>query len=288
MLNLKKMNLKKILLLFMFAVLSASVFAQAKKLDKIITKDYQVIECTISKVSDKTVDYSMPNETVTIEIDVSKIARIDFASGRSQTFAEAENTIGSAPSSTNNASTNNNAPFKENTIAVLPVPFVNSENMTDSEEMSKFAQNDIYNKLLDKSSNILPLTVQDLRTTNSLLRKAGIDHKNIDETPIDELHKILGVDNIVAAKVSYTVTQNQTSTAYTSQNAKVNDNKVKANEATVANTNTQLLFDYHVYFDMYKNNSKIYTQNRKPMFKIKDSWMDTVTYLLKRSPIYVK
>lgn len=282
------MNLKKILLLLIFAVLSASVFAQAKKLDKIITKDYQVIECTISKMSDKTVDYSLPNETMTIEIDVSKIARIDFASGRSQTFAATENTIGSAPSSANDASVNQDATFKENTIAVLPVPFVNSENMTDSEEMSKFAQNDIYNKLLDKSSNILPLTVQDLRTTNSFLRKAGIDHKNIDETPIDELHKILGVDNIIASKVSYTVTENQTTAAYTSQNAKVNNNKVKGNEATIANTNTQLIYDYHVYFDMYKNNSKIYTQSRKPMLKIKDSWMDTVTYLLKRSPIYVK
>jgi hypothetical protein len=282
------MTLKKIITASILVLLSVSVFAQAKKLDKIITKDYQVIECTISKVSDKTVDYSMPNETMTIEIDVSKIARIDFASGRSQTFATAENTIGNALSSTNNASVNQAATFKENTIAVLPVPFVNSENMTDSEEMSKFAQNDIYNKLLDKSSNILPLTVQDLRTTNSLLRKAGIDHKNIDETPIDELHKILGVDNIIASKVSYTVTENQTSTAYTSQNAKVSNNKVKGNEATIANTNTQLIYDYHVYFDMYKNNSKIYTQSRKPMLKIKDSWMDTVTYLLKRSPIYVK
>jgi hypothetical protein len=239
-------------------------------------------------MSDKTIVYSMPNETMTIEIDVSKIARIDFASGRSQTFNATETTADSSPSSSNNASVSQDATFKENTVAVLPVPFINSENMTNSEEMAKFAQNDIYNKLLDKSSNILPLTVQDLRTTNSLLRKAGIDYKNIDETPIDELQKILGVDNIVAAKVSYTVTENKTATAYSSQNAKVNDNKVKANEATVANTNTQLLFDYHVYFDMYKNNSKIYTQNRKPMFKIKDSWMDTVTYLLKRSPIYTK
>lgn len=282
------MTLKKVITVLVSIFLSTSIFAQAKKLDKIITKDYQIIECTISKISDKTVDYSMPNETMTIEIDVSKIARIDYASGRSQTFAAAENTIGSAPSSANNSSENHAATFKQNTLAVLPVPFVNSENMTNSEEMAKFAQNDIYNKLLDKSSNILPLTVQDLRTTNSLLRKAGIDYKNIDETPIDELHKILGVDNIVAAKVSYTVTTNQTSAAYTAQNAKVNDNKVKANETTVANTNTQLLFAYHVYFDMYKNNSKIYTQNRKPLFNIKDSWMDTVTYLLKRSPIYVK
>ena len=282
------MTLKKVIPVLILILLSTFTFAQTKKLDRIITKDYRVIECTISKISDKTVDYSMPNETMIIEIAVSKIARIDYASGRSQTFAQAESIPDSAPSQANNASVNEVATFKQNTIAVLPVPFVNSENMTDSEEMSKFAQNDIFNKLLDKSSHIVSLTVQDLRTTNSLLRKAGIDYKNIDETPIDELQKILGVDNIIAAKVSYTVTENKTSTAYTSQNAKVNDNKVKANEATVANTNTQLLFDYHVYLDMYKNNTKIYTQNRKPLFKLKDAWMDSVSYLLKRSPIYVK
>lgn len=282
------MNLKKLLSVLLLTLFSISTFAQAKKLDKIITKDYQIIECTISKMSDKMVDYSLPNETMTIEIDIAKIARIDFANGRSQTFNTAESKTDSSPNPTNNASVIHDGVFKENTIAVLPVPFVNSENMNNSEEMAKFAQNDIYNKLLDKSSNILPLTVQDLRITNSLLRKAGIDYKNIDETPIEELHKILGVDNIVAAKVSYTVTENQTSTAYTSQNAKVNNNKIKGSEATVGNTNTQLLFAYHVYFDMYKNNSKIYTQSRKPMLKVKDSWMDTVTYLLKRSPIYVK
>jgi hypothetical protein len=282
------MTLKKVISVLILILFSTFTFAQTKKLDRIITKDYRVIECTISKISDKTVDYSMPNETMIIEIAVSKIARIDYASGRSQTFAQAESIPDSAPSQANNASVNEVAAFKQNTIAVLPVPFVNSENMTNSEEMAKFAQNDIYDKLLDKSSNILPLTVQDLRTTNSLLRKAGIDYKNIDETPIEELHKILGVDNIVAAKVSYTVTQNQTTAAYSSQNAKVNDNKVKANESTVANTNSQLLFDYHVYFDMYKNNSKIYTQNRKPLFRLKDAWMDSVSYLLKRSPIYAK
>ncbi|WP_264565324.1 hypothetical protein [Flavobacterium sp. N3904] len=282
------MKLKKTLTILFLVVLSTSITAQVKKLDKIITKDYQIIECTVTKMSDKTVDYSLPNETMTIEIDVSKIARIDFANGRSQTFAAAKNTLGAGSSSTIVSSETQDATFKINTIAVLPVPFVNSENLTNSEEMAKFAQNDIYNKLQDKSSNILPLTVQDLRITNSLLKKAGIDYKNIDETPIEELHKILGVDNIIASKVSYTVTEKQTSAAYTTQNAKVNNNKIKGNEATIANTNTQLIFDYHVYFDMYKNNSKIYTQSRKPMLKIKDSWMDTVTYLLKRSPIYVK
>ncbi len=261
-------------------------FAQGeKKLDKIIKRDYQIIECTISKVSDKTVEYSLPGETVQISLDVSQIARIEFSSGRSQTFD-----VSGGNNSPSSSSAIVSSEMKTNTIAVLPVPYLNSDTQESSEDMAKFAQNDLYNKLLDKSSNILPLTVQDLRTTNSLLHKAGIDHNNVDETPIEDLEKILGVDNIVAAKVSYTVTTNSTATTYNSGNAKVskNDKKITTNDVSTTTANNQTFYYYTVYFDMYKNTTKIYSQTRKPFLAIKDSWMDSVTYLLKRSPIYVK
>jgi hypothetical protein len=274
-----------LVILMLFAVVFS--FAQGgKKLDKIIKRDYQIIECTISKMSDKTVEYSLPGETLVISLDISQIARIDFASGRSQTFdVSSGNSSPSSGSSTITASE-----MKPNTIAVLPVPYVNSDTQESSGDMAKFAQNDLYNKLLDKSSNIFPLTVQDLRTTNSLLHKAGIDHNNIDETPIEDLEKILGVDNIVAAKVSYTINSGTTATTYNSGNAKVSDNnkKIKTNDISTTTANTQVYYYYTVYFDMYRNTTKIYSQTRKPLLAVKDSWMDSVTYLLKRSPIYVK
>ncbi|WP_456314214.1 hypothetical protein [Pseudomonas shirazensis] len=278
------MKIKKAIAIIIMVFVSAVTFAQTKKLDKIIKRDYQIIEGTIAKISDKTVEYSLPGETVQISLDVSQIARIDFASGRSQTF---------------DVSPENNAPvsnqivvqeIKPNTIAVLPVPYLNSDNQQSSEDMAKFAQNDLYNKLLDKSSNIFPLTVQDLRTTNSLLHKAGIDHTNIDETPIQDLEKILGVDNIVAAKISYTMSESSTATTYNSGSAKVSDNnkKVKTNDISTTSANTQMYYHYNVYFDMYKNTTKIYSQTRKPFLNLKDSWIDSISYLLKRSPIYVK
>ena len=225
---------------------------------------------------------------MTVSLSISKIARIELASGKVQTFNNVEQQA-LTPASTSNA-TMSGVVLKTNTLAVLPVPYVNSENLNNSEEMAKFAQNDIYTKLLDKSSNIYPLTVQDLRDTNNLLRKAGLDYKNIDEVSIDELQKILGVDNIIAAKVSYTVVQNQTTGTYDSGNVKLNDNNKKATTQnySVANTQNQMVYSYHVYFDMYKNGSKIYTESRVPVFKLKDSWMDSVSYLLKRSPIYSK
>lgn len=283
------MRIKKSITIIALLFFSTFVFAQGKapqKLDKIIKKDYQIIECIISKISDKTVTYSLPNETLVIELDVALIAKIDFANGRSQTFdvSSSSNTALKEAAPVGNQA----AEFKENTIAVLPVPYVNSDNLNSSEEMAKFAQNDIYEKLIDKSSNIFPLTVQDLRVTNSLLRKAGIDYKNIDETPMEELHKILGVDNIIAAKVSYTLSENQSSTTYNSGKAKVEDKKIVDNSISTTNSYSNTTYNYHVYFDMYKNSTKIYTASRVPVFKVKDSWMDSVQYLLKRSPIYKK
>lgn len=281
------MIIKKITAILILFLVTAFTFAQSgKKLDKIIKRDYQIIEGTISKISDKTVEYSLPGETLVISLDVSQIAKIDFASGRSQTFDVSQGNS----SSSSGSSPIEAVEIKQNTIAVLPVPYLNSDTQESSEDMAKFAQNDLYNKLLDKSSNIFPLTVQDLRTTNSLLHKAGIDYKNIDETPISDLEKILGVDNIVAAKVSYTMNSGTTSTTYDSGNAKVSDNnkKIKTNDVSTTTANTQVYYYYTVYFDMYKNTSKIYSQTRKPFLAIKDSWIDSISYLLKRSPIYVK
>ena len=279
------MKIKSLYAVAILFLVSIAAFAQGtKKLDKIIKRDYQVIECTISKMSDKAVEYSLPGETLQISLDTGQIARIDFASGRSQTFDVTPTSSSASTRSTAVVSSE----MKQNTIAVLPVPYLNSDTQESSEDMAKFAQNDLYNKLLDKSSNIFPLTVQDLRTTNSLLHKAGIDYKNIDETPIEDLEKILGVDNIVAAKISYTIGSGTTATTYNSGNAKVSDNnkKVKTSDISTTTANTQEYYYYTVYFDMYKNASKIYSQTRKPFLAVKDSWIDSVQYLLKRSPIY--
>ena len=279
--------MKKVITVVLLLFVAVFGFAQGgKKLDKIIKRDYTIIECTILKMSDQTVEYSLPGQAIQISLDVSQIAKIDFASGRSQTFDVSQ---ASTPQPVSNQSIAV-AEMKPNTIAVLPVPYINSDTQVSSEDMAKFAQNDMYNKLLDKSANIFPLTVQDLRTTNSLLHKAGIDHTNIDETPIADLEKILGVDNIVAAKISYTMSTSSTASTYGSGSTTVsnNDKKVKSSDYSTTTANTQMYYYYNVYFDMYKNTTKIYSQTRKPFLNLKDSWIDSISYLLKRSPIYSK
>jgi hypothetical protein len=289
------MKKKRIVAIITIALLSIFTFAQstnAQKPDRIIKRDYTIIEGTISKLSETTVEYSLPNEKLVNSLDVANVARIEFANGRVQTFdavpgSQANITSASAAETAATPTIQAQA-VKENVIAVLPIPYVNADNLQSSEEMAKFAQNDVYSKLIAKASNIFPLSVQDLRTTNSLLRKANIDYKNIDEIPIDELHKILGADHIIAAKISYTTKDIQNSQTYRSGEVKGQNNKVKGKDVSASSSQNNTYYYYHVYFDLYKNNNKIYTQSRKPAFAIKDSWVDAMTFLLKKSPIYVK
>ncbi|REC73427.1 hypothetical protein DRF60_19410 [Chryseobacterium elymi] len=280
----KKIKPLLVILLLMITSISFGQITKERKPDRIIKKDYVIIEAFVKKITEKNIEYSMPNEDLINTLDTSHIGRIEFANGKTQTFTEAKenNDVSNTSGSKHDPS---NIEITPNTIAILPVPFVNTETLVTSEELSKFAQNDVYDELIKKSSNIAPLTVQDPRTTNSLLRKAGIDYKNIDETSIEDIQNILGVDNIVAAKVSYTVTENQSS--YGSTTIK-SGQKDKATVSDYSNTNKNMKYEYHIYFDMYKKGNKIYTKNRSPFFTTKDSWKDSLTYLLKRSPIYIK
>lgn len=271
---------------FVLVLLFYFGFAQ-KKNDRIIKKDYSVIDCSVSKISDASVDYTLAGEKVTYSLDKSKIAKIEFANGRSEVFAT-ENNQDTEAEGKNSVSVMA-AEMKTNTVAVLPIPFINSETMETSAEMAKLAQNDVYNILQESAANIAPLNVQDVRITNSLLKKAGVDYTNIDETPIEDLQKILGVDHIVSTKVSYTIKINKST--YSSGNADVkvkNDNEIKGKNQDFSSTSENKSYDFLVYFDLYKNTDKIYSKTREPFLMAKNSWKDSLEYLLRRAPIFKK
>lgn len=285
--------MKRTLLLLTIILFSNNINAQKKgaaKLDQIVKKNYEIIEAIVTKISEKTVEYSVPGDRLINSLEISKIVVINFANGKKQTFESPVEVVVQPIEKEIAKEAFQSVPIKENTIAVLPIPFVNSETQASSEEMAKFSQNDMYDKLIEKSSNIFPLTVQDIRTTNNLLRKANIDYKNIDETPIEDLQKILGVDHILAAKVTYDLKIKQSTQTSNSSNISVNErnNTIKENDFSSTYTDVIKEFWFVVYFDLYKNDTKIYSQKRVPFFNEKNSWMDSMTYLLKRCPIYVK
>lgn len=272
----------------------ANCQTKGQAVDKIIQRNYNIIECKVTKITDKEIEYLELGNTVIFTIETSKVAAIHFANGAKKEFASAnvsepvkeiESTNRPSPS----IKQQEQVTAKSNVIAVLPVVFVNTSTLQKSSDLSKFAQNDLYSKLMDKSSNIFPLTVQDTRVTNSLLRKANIDYNNIDEIPIEELRSILGVDHIIAGKVSYTTRTIVSNISNSSTNvSSQGSNGVKVNNSNGSFSEDETKYDYIVYFDMYRNNDKIYSKTREPMLSFKDSWMDSMQYLLKRSPVYTK
>lgn len=288
---------RRILTLCLVLTTILSVIGQNNETDKIIKRDYTIIEAIVTKISEESIEYKYPDESLVNVLKTSKIARIEFANGRVQNFLnkpkakaaeqQPEEVAEQAPQQ-NQDQGYQAKKITPNTIAVLPIPFIDSESMVSSQEMAKFAQNDVYNKLIQKSANIIPLRVQDLRVTNNLLRRAGIDHTNIDEILIEDLQSILGVDHIIAAKVSYVINKSKTSTSYGDTEVKAKGNKVRESDYSSSSTYEEKSYDYTLYLDLYKNSTKIYTKTRHPFFDFKDSWMDSMTYLLKRCPIYSK
>jgi hypothetical protein len=269
------------------------IVAQNSNYDKIVKKDYDIIEVNITKISNSEVSFNFPNETLTNVLDLSEVAKIIFKSGRIQNFniesKKAQSVSIDAPAAVESQIVIVKQTLKENTIAILPVPFVNTNTLVSSAEMAKFAQNDLYSKLIQASSNIFPLTIQDIRITNSLLKKAGIDYSNIDEVLIEDLEAVLGVDHIIASKVSYVMTTSQTNSVSSNTSIRENgNNRTSVDDFSSSRNSEDFKFDYNVYLDMYKNKTKIYTKYRKPIFEFRDSWMDSMIYQIECTRISKK
>jgi hypothetical protein len=283
----KKSNKMKKLMVIMLVFSFSGALAQ--KTDRIIKKNYEIVEAQVSKIGSKEIEYSFPGETLIYSVPISEIAKIEFANGRTQSFLESS---GENEMSTNEgnradpAKVYERAAMQENAIAVLPVPFIDSETLESSEDLAKFAQNDVYSKLIKKAEHLLPLRVQDLRETNNLLSNAGIDYRNVDEIRIEDLHQILGVDHIVAARVAYTVDISESTEETSQTSGKLEKEKVKLDESVYSSTSIDKSYNYTVYFDVYKDNAKIYTKRREPLLAVQDAWIYSMTWLLKRSPIY--
>lgn len=266
--------------------------AQDKKivLDKIVKKDFTVIEGNVIRVTNNMVDFTYVNEKNINSLDVNSIAKIYFSSGRVQEFIG----VSIENSNTQKAAVKSSSlifrAIQKNTLAVLPVAFLNTETYGTSNERAKYAQNDLYGEISKYSNEYI---LQDIRETNNFLSMAGIDCNALDTVPIETLQRVLGVDTIVIGKVSYTVNKNQyiNSDSYSSIEIDEKYDRSYSSDFFDASIEDETDYDYKVYLDIYKNHQKIYSQTRVPFAVFgagKDKWIDAMKYLIKRSPLYVR
>ncbi len=241
-----------------------------------------VLEVKVIKVGANSIEFTYPGESAQNEEKIENLRTIVFSSGRVQQFNTGNSASPSAPTS---------APleYKEvqpNTLAVLPVAFYDKASGKLWEDHSKLAQSRIYDFFEDDLSKIAPLKMQDTRSTNASLRKANIDFARLDETPVEELEKVLGSEYLVLSKVTCEVKAKSTLNETTYGGTEKKGNKQVGAVHTSSTVNEDRTYHYVVVLEIYKGDKKIYNETRKPFLNMEDSWKDAMEYMLKRAPIY--
>lgn len=175
-----------------------------------------------------------------------------------------------------------------NKVAILPFTFIKEE-IPVSEEVSMQVQNECY-ALLSKHGGVY--TIQDPRKTIVLLNKAGITKATMMNYTMDEICAILGVEYTIDGMITMSKTAETLSGASSYNNqSKETDRQNGTTKSTSGSSSGYLTQtkEYLTTLNLKVYNDKgtvLYNQNRRSLWDTVDSYKPTLTYVLKRSPLY--
>ena len=237
---------------------------------------------TVKKVDPETITYSFVGEDLENVIKKDEVAKIVFKSGREQVFSN-------TPAMTEASRSNDYKypPMEEKMGAVLPFDFVFDD--ASSPEEGEQAQEYYYSELMRKPERNT-INYQDLETTRRRLRDAGIGGADDLQTyDMAEIAKIVGVGVLITGKivVKYDKTVSNSSESTT---VKVDDKKNKGKAYTNEYSTSRDEFSTRVTFKIYnQDGNKLLEESRVPFLgSTRDSYVSTLSYLMKRTPFYKK
>lgn len=263
-------------LMLVFVVISPS-FAQEKQ-DVIYLLDGSQKKGKVISVGDDIVKFSYPGEEVQYELKKQGISKIQFANGREEVF----NNVAAGGEGVMTASSVNNASISTNNLlAVVPFEIVSNDQSLTTDGMRREIQQSCVEAL---ASRPFSFQIQDLRTTNSLLAKAGIAMVDIANHTPAELAKLLGVGYVVFG--TYDIENKGTSSFGSSvgtYNDKNKDNKTKGTVVKSNNSYTTTSYDTKVQLSIYDSNGRqLFSDTRKPFMGGLDSYKGALKTLTKR------
>jgi hypothetical protein len=282
--------MKKLYALLILSLMSTILFAQngnGGKEDLIQKNNGEEIKGKVTKITDTDVTFTYTGETAEYVVKKSDINKIVHASGRIETFGQAQ-----APSQTrqqDQVSMAASSVDHHNKIAILPFTYL-MDNQAGADAVGYKAQEDTYSFL---SKNAAGYSILDPRTTNSLLAKAGVTKDKMMNFTMQEICNILSVEYIIDGTVTQTKGY-QTSYTSGSSDTKVKrdgDKDVKGistfgSSSSNAAQRYEVSVGLHIYMD---NNASIYNQSHKAFLSNTDgSYSSPLEYLLKRCPLYRK
>lgn len=199
----------KNLFTLLFVMCSYLALAQGSaKNDIIITKNGELIQAKVVKVTSSTVSFNYPGETVINEVEKNTLEKIVFASGRTQNFGDSPN----APSQsgeTVSVPVEKSQPIPKEEIflnqsvetgslAVIPASF--NKNGTYSKELSSELSNYVAGYLVKNTAH--GLQVQDMTKTIRSLVDNGIGYQELKSASLGQLRNAIGTELLLRIEVN--------------------------------------------------------------------------------------
>ncbi|MBG9376907.1 hypothetical protein I5907_11710 [Panacibacter sp. DH6] len=277
-------HLVALVLPFLFTL---HVIAQEKN-DVVLKVNGDELTGKVTEIGDSEIKFVYKGETLVYAIKKSDIIKITYASGRIEFFNKPSLPSEAKEDKPKPGSAISNDADRRNKIAILPFTFI-TDKQGAGEDMGYQAQNECYTFLSKHSGE---LTVIDPRTTNALLIKAGATADKIRGFTMDELCAIIGVEYIIDAtvtmdKTSQTSSQSGSIKGKEEYNSKDNKNEVKAstNSYSTSAQNYQTKITMNVFTD---KNTNIFSQERQSFWNTTDAYVNSLQFLLKKTPLYRK
>ncbi|NAS13153.1 hypothetical protein [Poritiphilus flavus] len=195
---------KVIVLLVMLC--SGLVMAQERgaKNDIIVTKNGELIQAKVVKVTENAISFSYPGETVLNEVATSSLEKIVFSSGRTQTFAKgARSTQSQQPLAVENEPIPDEeiylgpeSNYTENQLTVLPLSYIKNgvHDKKMSNQMTSFVT-----AFMDSNAKPYGITVPEMTQTIDKLVSADIGYQKLGQATPAELRDVLGSEYILKA-----------------------------------------------------------------------------------------
>lgn len=198
----------KNLVLFLFVLSSSIALSQGNsKNDIIVTKNGELIQAKVVKVTSDRISFNYPGETVINEVAKDQLEKIVFSSGRTQTFGEGAATSNSGVTIVTEDPQNKPIPKEEislfpsvtsNSVAVVPATF--TKNGSYSKELSSELSSFISGYLAQSTSG-KGVTVQDMTQTIRNLVDNGIGYQELKNASTTSLRNALGTEFLVRVEL---------------------------------------------------------------------------------------
>ena len=262
-----------------------SARTSAATTDQLFLTNGEQHSVTVKKVEPTTITYSFAGEELENVVKKENVAKIIFKSGREQVFS------GTPPvaseSSVSRSDDYEYPAMEEAKGAILPFEFVFDG--APSLEEGILAQEYYYADVMKKPERNT-ISYQDPETTLRRLREAGIaSPDDLRGYEMAEVARIVGAGVLVTGKivVKYNKTTTRTSESTT---VKVDEKKKKGKVyKSEYNTSTDE-FNTRVTFKIYdKDGGLVMNKTRSPFLgTTRESYILTLSYLMKRTPYYQK